>query len=416
MRAHRVAEIFPLLEGPEFETLKADIAMKGVLEPIVTCQGEILDGRNRYRACQALGIECPAREYTDDDPDPLTFVISLNLHRRHLNESQRAMVAARLATLSRGTPTGSNQYERKSANLPICTLTQSQASEMLNVGDRTVRDAKKVQALGAPELIAAVDNGKIPVSVAVMIANTDAELQRAAIDRIASGVRPLRAVRQVKAEAMVRHAPSLPVPHFDRAPCLYLGGFRRCEFIEPQSIDWVITDPPYAKEYLPLYSDLSRCAERWLKPGGSLLVMSGQSYPTEVFNALSLHLSYQWELTYLTPGGQSAQIWDRRVNTFWKPILWYVKGRYEGPWIGDVCKSAVNDNDKTYHEWGQSESGLYDLMKRFCQPGQRVLDPMMGAGTTGVVALKLGCEFIGIDCAEEHYNTARKRLGRRGSE
>jgi 16S rRNA G966 N2-methylase RsmD len=323
------------------------------------------------------------------------------------------MAAARLATLSRGTPTGSNQHKRKLANLPICTLTQSQASEMLNIGDRTIRDAKKVQALGAPELIAAVDNGKIPVSVAVMIANTDAKLQRAAIDRIASGVRPLRAVRQVKAEAMVRHAPSLPVPHFDRAPCLYLGDFRRIELIQPESIDWVITDPPYAKEYLPLYSDLSRCAEQWLRPGGSLLVMSGQSYSREVLESLSSHLTYQWELTYLTPGGQSAQIWDRKVNTFWKPVRWYVKGNYEGPWIGDVCKSAVNDNDKDFHDWGQSESGLYDIMKRFCQPGQRVLDPMMGAGTTGVVAQKLGCEFIGIDLAEEHYQTARKRLCRR---
>jgi DNA modification methylase len=63
-----------------------------------------------------------------------------------------------------------------------------------------------------------------------------------------------------------------PIP-----PTLYLGDFRAIE-LPPESIDWVITDPPYAKEYLPLYSDLSRCAERWLKPGGSLLVMCGQSY------------------------------------------------------------------------------------------------------------------------------------------
>jgi 16S rRNA G966 N2-methylase RsmD len=63
---------------------------------------------------------------------------------------------------------------------------------------------------------------------------------------------------------------------------LYSCDFRRIELIKPQSVDWVITDPPYAKEYLPLYSDLSRRAELWLKPGGSLLVMSGQSYLPEV--------------------------------------------------------------------------------------------------------------------------------------
>jgi hypothetical protein len=132
-----------------------------------------------------------------------------------------------------------------------------------------------------------------------------------------------------------------------QAPAL-LGDFRQIE-LQPESIDWVITDPPYAKEYLPLYSDLSRCTERWLRPGGSLLIMSGQSYSREVLNALASHLTCHWMLAYLTPGGQSAQLWDRKVNTFWKPVLWCVKGDYEGPWIGDVCKSAVNDNDKNHH-------------------------------------------------------------------
>jgi 16S rRNA G966 N2-methylase RsmD len=58
--------------------------------------------------------------------------------------------------------------------------------------------------------------------------------------------------------------------------------FRQFSRIEPESIDWVITDPPYSREHLPLYSDLARCAARWLKPGGSLLAMSGQSYLLEV--------------------------------------------------------------------------------------------------------------------------------------
>jgi DNA modification methylase len=138
--------------------------------------------------------------------------------------------------------------------------------------------------------------------------------------------------------------------------------------------------------------------------------MSGQSYLEEVLKSLDTSLTYQWMLAYLTPGGQSPQLFPRKVNTFWKPILWCVKGTYEGPWIGDVCNSAVNDNDKDHHVWGQSESGLYDLMRRFCQPGQTVLDPMMRAGTTGVVALKLGCEFIGIDREREHYQTACERL------
>ena len=79
-------------------------------------------------------------------------------------------------------------------------------------------------------------------------------------------------------------------------------------------------------------------------------------------------------------------------------------------WVGDVAKSAVNDNDKRLHEWGQSESGMRDLMRRFCRPGDVVCDPFMGAGTTGVIALELGCTFIGLDQDADAVAVARGRL------
>src|SRR5262245_52615879 len=97
---HPLSDLFPLLEGAEFEELVADIRANSVREPIWLYQGQILDGRNRWLASQAAGVECPTRIYEGDDP--LGFVISLNLKRRHLSESQRAMVAAKLATLRDG--------------------------------------------------------------------------------------------------------------------------------------------------------------------------------------------------------------------------------------------------------------------------------------------------------------------------
>jgi len=180
--------------------------------------------------------------------------------------------------------------------------------------------------------------------------------------------------------------------------------------LEPESVDVIVTDPPYAEQYVPLYGALAQLAARALKPGGSLLAMAGQSYLPEVMAQIAPHLRYHWTVSYQTPGGQSPQIWPRRVNSFWKPVLWFVKGDYTGDWVGDVCRSAVNDNDKRFHEWGQSESGLADLLERFTYPGDVVLDPFVGGGTTAVVAVRLGRRFIGVDVDPLAIETTKARL------
>ncbi|HQU46522.1 MAG TPA: hypothetical protein PK867_27190, partial [Pirellulales bacterium] len=91
---HPAAELFPLMRGPEFGLLVEDISEHGLREPIVIYQGLVLDGRNRLRACETTGVEPRFVEW-DGVGSPLAFVLSRNLHRRHLNEGQRAVIAAR---------------------------------------------------------------------------------------------------------------------------------------------------------------------------------------------------------------------------------------------------------------------------------------------------------------------------------
>lgn len=166
MQFHPVAEIFPLMSPTEFESLVDDIRANTLREAIWIHDGQIIDGRNRYNACTQLGIEPRYREW-DGAGSLVSFVVSLNLTRRHLNESQRAMVAQRLSTFR----FGDNQHTA-SEGPQICEpLSQTDAAKLLNVSPRTVSSAKKVADKGAPELIQKVESGEISVSAAAELAD-----------------------------------------------------------------------------------------------------------------------------------------------------------------------------------------------------------------------------------------------------
>jgi ParB-like chromosome segregation protein Spo0J len=130
MEFHPVADIFPMMSESEFAGLVKDIDDNGLREPIwLHKDGRLLDGRNRWKACAQLGLDPEPRVYEGDDSALVSFVVSMNLHRRHLSESQRAMVGARVANLS----AGDNQYSRSGpANLPDHPVSQSDAADMLS--------------------------------------------------------------------------------------------------------------------------------------------------------------------------------------------------------------------------------------------------------------------------------------------
>jgi hypothetical protein len=141
-----------------FKALVADIEANGLQEQLTMFEGKVLDGRNRLQALKELGaVELRAhhlRDYRGDDP--IGYVLSINLHRRHLNESQRAMVAGKLTNLG----VGANQHTKgEGTSIDV-------ASKLLNVGRASIDRAKVVLAKGDPSLIEAVEQGTVSVSSA----------------------------------------------------------------------------------------------------------------------------------------------------------------------------------------------------------------------------------------------------------
>lgn len=178
-KVHPVAELFPMLSETELKVLAEDIRENGLRNVLVfDLRGRLIDGRNRLAAIRLLGdewIEANSHKcggvYVSDNPEAteaeleaelVRYILSTNLHRRHLNESQRAMVAAEIANVTHGGDRKSDQ----SADLHLDPIKVEDAAEMLNVSPRSVKSAKKVKASGDEKLIAEVKAGKVKVSKA----------------------------------------------------------------------------------------------------------------------------------------------------------------------------------------------------------------------------------------------------------
>ena len=156
MKTHTFARLFPVITGPDFDALVADIKANGLREKITTLGGMILDGQNRFLACEAAGVKPEYEPY--EGPDPLAFVISRNMARRHLTDDQRAAIAAEIAKALNGKPV--NMADSVSQAPTI-----AKAAEVMKVKPRQVRLAKAVKA-ESPAAFQAVKEGKLSLNAA----------------------------------------------------------------------------------------------------------------------------------------------------------------------------------------------------------------------------------------------------------
>ena len=183
MKFHEAANIFPLLSDEQLDALADDIQAHGLRDRIETLDGQILDGRNRYRACLLRQIKPTTVAVTTDDP--VAYVLSKNLHRRHLTPSQISMVGARARKFydeeatkrlkTRGGHSGPVNFPEAVGDA------RDQVGKAVGVSGRTIDFATKVLEEGTPELIRAVDEGRMAVSTAAVFASEPPEKQKAAL-------------------------------------------------------------------------------------------------------------------------------------------------------------------------------------------------------------------------------------------
>lgn len=427
------------LTQDELDGLEQSILVDGCRDPLVVWNGVLVDGHNRYKICTEYDIPFNVTEMDfDNEQAAFYWIINNQLSRRNITPEQVKYLRGKryneekkdkLETLTQNTSPMGNFYPSEMIPENKQRTSQTLANEY-GVSEKTIRNdaqfATSVDTLADKlgddvrrNILGRDSNFTIDdVNKVAKIAASEPETAKLLIDKVATGearnlaeaVKEVKAVEKATERAVLTESMS-NTTHDDRLKLYHCGVLDLKQYVSPNSIDYIITDPPYPKEFLNVYSELADFAAYALKPGGSLLVMCGQSYFPDVLSMLSSSgLNYHWLLSYLTPGGQSPQIWQRKVNTFGKPVLWFVNGKYDGQWVGDVIKSDVNDNDKEHHYWGQSVSGMTNLVSRFVKPADIICDPFLGGGTTAKVALDLNCYFIGCDIDENTLTTTRARL------
>lgn len=175
---HRYASIFPMMSDDDLQQLTEDIRTNGQrLDVVIDTDGLVLDGRHRLAACLLAGVTPKEYVFEGTDREKLHLIFSLNVPRRHLNESQRAMSAARMAAELQAL----EDSQTASANLPNgkkAARPRDVAAERMAVSARSVQDAATVLQSGDAAAIAAVDFGETAVSAQAKRLRAQAEEAR----------------------------------------------------------------------------------------------------------------------------------------------------------------------------------------------------------------------------------------------
>lgn len=389
-------KLIPPLSKEEFEQLEKNILAEGIRDALITWNGFLIDGHNRFEIATRYDLNYETLEKEFDSEDSAKEWIILNqFGRRNLPAYERAKLALKLSDLFKvkalqnmriaGQSFSPREGSQNSVEVtPIDT--QKELAKIAGVSHDTIHKVNTIEKFATPAQKQKLSSGEESIHSVFTEVKKEERKKEIAEQRQEIAL----------SGSMIKGSAKWNVYHSD---------FRKWQ--QEKQYDYVITDPPYPKEFLPLFEDLAVLSNRWLKPGGLLIVMSGQSYLHEIYEMMAKHIQYYWTACYLTPG-QPTPLRQVNVNTTWKPLLIFRKGEYKGKIFGDVFKSEGNDKD--FHKWGQSISGMQDVISKICLPGQSILDPFCGAGTTGVAALRHGCLFDGVELDIENVNISKSRL------
>jgi len=386
------------LTKEEYTTLEASIVRDGLLSPIVfgtikdTNDSFIIDGHNRWEICNKHKMSHKKEFITFDSMDDVKiWVIDNQLGKRNINDYERAKLIMQFEEII-----AKQAKAREIAGVkvdPRETFPQGRTRDILGekakVSGKTIDKVKKIEAKATPEQ------------------KEQLSANKTTINKVYKAIKSEE--KQVERKAKMVEVSKTYVT--DKNIKIIIGD---CESLITEKnkgvVDVIITDPPYPYEFIECWDKLSKVADHVLKPGGLCIAMSGQLYLPEVMERMSKHLVYYWTLGLLGFGPKQI-VHPVNVQCGWKPILVYQKApkKKSSYAIYDMIETAERP-EKSDHEWQQSLSIYETLVERFSEPGQVVLDPFAGAGTTLLACKNLKRKCIGVELNKDMETVIKGRL------
>lgn len=422
----QLRSLIPPLFESELEILESSILAEGVRDPVVVWEGQdvIVDGHNRHAICEKHGLSYPTVEMPFDDRDAvIQWMCENQLGRRNLTDAARSDLRGKLY---RQLKKREGRPEKLGHNDPVSGPTDERVARREGVSPKTVkRDAEYSEALDTLEELGVqrqeFTSGqrnvrKNHVLELAKTAKEDPDLARDAWQRVKVEGPKAGSIKEAMRSARNERATHTVKQTEDELVSIQLGDFyTESSSIADESIDAIITDPPYPQEFLHTWSQMGEVAMRVLKPGGWCIAYSGKLHLDEVMVRLRDEgLSFYWQIVFQ----QTVQgvIHPRKVNTTYKPILLFQKPPITKPdsYFQDTIRGG--GVEKQQHEWQQSVDGFAWLIDKFTNVGDRILEPFAGGGTCLMAARDLSRYAIGFEIDEAAHASATQRLfGSEGS-
>jgi len=218
----------------------------------------------------------------------------------------------------------------------------------------------------------------------------DLRHRKVAIHRVAKDIKETRQ-KKAREERRIEAVKEIAIPKN-----LIVGDFREHRDNIPNgSLSLIFTDPPYDRKASEMLPALGEFAAAKLAEGGSLVLYVGQTQIPAALDALRPHLRYWWTIACLH-AGRSTVMREYGLNAGWKAVLWFVKGtRHDNSvMVNDVMSGG---EEKSHHDWQQSQGEAEYWIEKLTQEGDIVCDPFMGGGTTAAAAKAKGRKWIGFE-------------------